>query len=63
MRYRNEQAAIETVTDKKGKVSITWPQAGLYWLNAEYSDNKGKKQAKQRRGMYVATSEVLPDNL
>jgi uncharacterized GH25 family protein len=61
MRYRNEQAAIETVTDKKGKVSITWPQAGLYWLNAEYSDDKGKKPAKQRRGMYVATFEVLPE--
>ena len=61
MRYRNEQAAIEVETDTKGKVSITWPEAGMYWLNAEYSDDKGKKPAKQRRGAYVATLEVLPE--
>ncbi len=61
MRYRNDQAAIELVTDKKGKAAITWPEAGMYWLEAEYSDDKGKKPAKERRGMYVATFEVLPE--
>ena len=61
MRYRNAQNAIELATDKQGKFSITWPQAGMYWLNANYSDNKAKKPASQRRGSYSATFEVLPE--
>lgn len=61
MRYRNEQAAIELETDKKGKISVTWPQAGMYWLNANYRDNKAKKPATVRTGSYAATFEVLPE--
>ena len=61
MRYRNAQNAIELATDKQGKFSITWPQAGMYWLNANYSDNKAQKPASQRRGSYSATFEVLPE--
>ncbi|HTF94812.1 MAG TPA: DUF4198 domain-containing protein [Cellvibrio sp.] len=61
MRYRNDQAAIELVTDKKGKVSITWPNAGMYWLSADYRDNKAKKPATIRTGGYAATVEVLPE--
>lgn len=61
MRYRNDQAAIELVSDKKGQIAITWPQAGMYWLSANYSDNKAKKPATTRSGSYVATLEVLPE--
>jgi len=61
MRYRNDQEAIEVESDKKGKFSITWPQAGMYWLSANYLDNKAKKPATHRSGSYVATFEVLPE--
>jgi uncharacterized GH25 family protein len=61
MRYRNEQASIEVETDKKGKVVITWPQAGMYWINASYRDDKAKKPAKVRSGNYAGTFEVLPE--
>lgn len=61
MRYRNDQAAIEAESDKKGNISITWPQAGMYWLSANYRDDKAKKPATVRAGSYVATFEVLPE--
>lgn len=61
MRYRNDQAAIEVESDKKGNISVTWPQAGMYWLSANYRDEKAKKPATIRSGSYVATFEVLPE--
>jgi uncharacterized GH25 family protein len=60
-RYRNKQANITAETDKNGSVSITWPQAGLYWMSVTYEDNKAEKPAKKRTGSYVATFEVLPE--
>lgn len=59
-RYRNEEAALELETDKNGKLVIAWPQAGTYWLSANYRDEKAKKPAKIRNGSYVTTLEVLP---
>jgi uncharacterized GH25 family protein len=61
MRYRNDQQAIEVVTDKKGKLQITWPTAGMYWLTTQYRDDKAKKPATQRSANYAATFEVLPE--
>jgi len=61
MRYRSEQASIELESDKKGNIVVTWPQAGMYWLSANYRDDKAKKPAKTRSGSYVATLEVLPE--
>lgn len=61
MRYRNSQDEITAETDMAGKLKITWPQAGLYWLSASYRDDKAKKPAKVRSGSYVATFEVLPE--
>ncbi len=60
MRYRNSQEAINVESDKDGKVAITWPNPGLYWLSASYQDDKAAKPATLRRGNYVATFEVLP---
>lgn len=61
MRYRTEQAAMELETDKKGNISVTWPEAGMYWLSASYRDEKAKKPATSRSGSYAATFEVLPE--
>jgi uncharacterized GH25 family protein len=60
-RYRNAQDEIKVTTDADGGFSVTWPQAGMYWLETTSSDSKTSlPQAKQRRLSYVATLEVLP---
>ena len=40
---------------------VTWPEAGMYWLETVSQDGKTSvPQARQRRLSYVATFEVLP---
>ncbi|WP_420143381.1 DUF4198 domain-containing protein [Sphingobium sp.] len=34
IRYRDALGQMDLTADKDGKVSITWPQPGMYWLNA-----------------------------
>ncbi|MDP2226860.1 MAG: DUF4198 domain-containing protein [Moraxellaceae bacterium] len=60
-RYRNDEAMIELTADKDGRVSVSWPAAGTYWLEASYEDDKAPAPATKRTGLYVATFEVLPD--
>lgn len=60
-RYRNAQDEIKATTNAEGEFSVTWPEAGMYWLQATAQDDKTSvKEAKQRRLSYVATLEVLP---
>lgn len=60
-RYRDELGEIKATTDAEGKVSITWPNAGMYWLEAELKTSKGvSNPATERRASYSATLEVLP---
>ncbi|EQB11193.1 nickel transporter [Sphingobium quisquiliarum P25] len=33
-RYRDSSGQIDLVTGADGKLTITWPQPGMYWLNA-----------------------------
>lgn len=59
-RYRDELGEIKTTSDAAGKISITWPQAGMYWLEAELSSKEGvSAPATERRASYSATLEVL----
>lgn len=59
-RYRNAESSVDYTTDKDGKVSIKWPAAGQYFLEAEYEDGKAPKPATKRSGRYAAVFEVLP---
>ncbi|MBD7922988.1 DUF4198 domain-containing protein [Xanthomonas bonasiae] len=60
-RYRNAQDELKLTTDAQGSFSVTWPEAGMYWLETSSEDTKtSMPQAKQRRLSYVATLEVLP---
>ena len=60
-RYRNAQDELKLTTDAQGGFSVTWPEAGMYWLQTSSEDSKTSlPQAKQRRLSYVATLEVLP---
>ena len=59
-RYRDQLGEINATTDAQGKVSITWPEAGMYWLEAELTTDQGvSKPATERRASYSATLEVL----
>jgi uncharacterized GH25 family protein len=60
-RYRNTQNEIKATTGADGRFSVTWPDAGMYWLEVATEDDKTSvAQAKKRRLSYVATFEVLP---
>jgi len=59
-RYRDELGEIKTTSDAAGKISITWPHAGMYWLEAEFTTREGvSAPATERRASYSATLEVL----
>ncbi len=34
IRYRDALKQMDLVTDKAGKLTVTWPEPGMYWLNA-----------------------------
>ena len=60
-RYRDAQDEIKVTTGADGKFEVTWPAAGMYWMNAMVEDAKNAAPpATQRRASYVATFEVLP---
>lgn len=59
-RFRNDQKQLDLVTDAKGYVNITWPEAGVYLIEADFEDNKAKAPATRRTGSYGATFAVLP---
>lgn len=60
-RYRDAQDEIKLSTDEGGAFEVTWPSAGMYWLEASVSDGKAAvAPATQRRASYVVTLEVLP---
>jgi uncharacterized GH25 family protein len=59
-RYRNDEGAHELTTGADGVVSVDWPTAGMYWLNATLTDTKATTpRATERRMSYVTTLEVL----
>ncbi|SKB67061.1 DUF4198 domain-containing protein [Sphingopyxis flava] len=60
IRYRDQLGQIDLVTDAAGKVEVTWPEAGLYWLNVTTPRaGGGEAAAPQRRASYVTTLEVM----
>lgn len=60
-RYRNAQDEIKVKTDADGRFAVTWPEAGMYWLEASTEDARTTVPgATARRLGYVATFEVLP---
>lgn len=59
--YRDQLAETKVKTDDQGQFSVTWPTAGMYWIDASTKDNKTTMpQAKERRLSYAATVEVMP---
>lgn len=61
IRYRDRQNEIKATTGADGSFSVTWPNAGRYWLETSFQDDKATTPpATQRRASYVVTLEVLP---
>ena len=59
-RYRDSPDELRLKTDQDGLVSVKWPAAGLYWIDASVEDeNATVPNVKQRRASYNATFEVL----
>jgi uncharacterized GH25 family protein len=59
-RYRDSPDEMTLKTDQDGVVSVKWPAAGMYWLDASVEDeNATAPGVKKRRASYNATFEVL----
>lgn len=59
-RYRDAPDEMRFRTDANGEISVTWPAAGLYWLDAGVQDGSATvPNVKRRRASYNATFEVL----
>lgn len=64
-RYRDTLNDINLTTDAEGKVSITWPTAGMYWLTVaparpvDGGARPAEGAAPTRRISYTTTLEVL----
>ncbi len=60
-RYRDKLNEISVTSDKQGKFNVTWPEAGMYWMEAVVRENETPiKGVHERRASYIATLEVLP---
>jgi len=60
-RYRDKLGEMTFTTDAEGAFAVTWPEPGMYWMEAVVRDeNSPVKEVKQRRAGYTATLEVLP---
>ncbi len=59
LRYRDnpEESSVKTGAD--GSFSVTWPEAGMYWLNAAVR-SEGQGDQPGANAQYVAVVEVLP---
>lgn len=60
-RYRLAPNEQHYETDKNGRVKIQWKKTGMFWLGAEYKDNKATKPATICSGSYSGTFEVLAE--
>ena len=64
IRYRDQLGQMDLTTGADGKVAISWPEPGMYWLNvttpqAEREDGAGGPPPLARRASYVTTLEVM----
>lgn len=59
-RYRDTDGSQKLKTDDQGVLTVQWPIAGMYWINASLTDAKpSHPKAGKRRMTYTATLEVL----
>jgi len=59
IRYRDAINEIKATSGDDGIVSITWPEPGMYWMEAVVEDDKAEVPDAKRRASYAATLEVM----
>ena len=59
-RYRDTDIAQKFTSNAQGEFEINFTHPGMYFLEAEYSDDKAQAPAKTRSASYVLVFEVLP---
>lgn len=60
IRHRDQLNDIKQTSGADGKVAITWPSAGFWWLEAKVVQEEGvQPPLTQRRATYTATLEVM----
>ncbi|ADL00437.1 DUF4198 domain-containing protein [Brevundimonas subvibrioides] len=68
LQYRDNPEEMTARTDADGKVSITWPEAGMYWVNTSWRDpaapapveGEGRGGPPVASAQYTAVLQVLP---
>ena len=66
--YRDNPEETTVKTDAEGKVTITWSEAGLYWVNTSWRDpsapaptgGEGRGGPPANSAQYTAVLQVLP---
>lgn len=59
IRYRDNPEEITTRTDAQGAFTVTWPEAGMYWINATVRTPAAGADLATNAS-YVGVVEVLP---
>lgn len=64
IRYRDQLGQVDLKTGADGKVEVTWPEPGMYWMNVttpqtERAEGDATPPALERRASYVTTLEVM----
>lgn len=68
LQYRDNPDEMTLKTDADGKVAITWPEAGMYWVNTAWRDpsapaateGEGRGGPPVALAQYTAVLQVLP---
>ena len=60
IRYRNQLKAMKLTADAEGRITITWPEAGMYWIGTSVHDDTPDADGAVSRSRYSVTLEVLP---
>ena len=66
IRYRDNPEELTVKTDAEGRFTVTWPEAGMYWVNAAWraggpvAEGMGRGGPPVASASYVAVFEVLP---
>lgn len=58
-RYRDNPEEQTVTTGADGSFTVTWSEAGMYWLNASVR-KPAEGQTVASNASYVAVMEVLP---
>lgn len=58
-KYRDTADNLHYVADVNGRITLQIEEPGMYWLEAEFEDDKATAPAQKRQATYVLVFEVL----